>query len=320
MKNFTILVSGASGIVGYGILKSLQQYHYKLIGTTIYSDSITTKFADIVEIAPVSTSEEYIPWLINIIKKYQINMLIPGIECDMQIWNNNRHILNQTGAFILLNNSKLIEICLDKWLFYKTMKKYNSPYIIESSLDKDADQFSLPFILKKRCGYGSKGLVKIESKNEFEKYKKNIGNDLMIQEYVGNQEDEYTVAAFFDESSDLKAHISLKRKLSSQGYTVAAEVVHIDNMEAILKELSFIFQPIGPTNFQFRKDNGNWKLLEINPRISSSTSIRTAFGYNEIKMSIDYFLNKKEIIQPQVTNGKAIRYIEDFIIYDSDNI
>ena len=31
----TILVSGASGIVGYGILKSLKNCGYKLIGTTI---------------------------------------------------------------------------------------------------------------------------------------------------------------------------------------------------------------------------------------------------------------------------------------------
>jgi len=39
MKN--ILVSGASGIIGYGILRSLRLsgIPYKLIGTTIYPDS-----------------------------------------------------------------------------------------------------------------------------------------------------------------------------------------------------------------------------------------------------------------------------------------
>ena len=47
----TILVSGASGILGYGILKSLQQSNisYKLIGTSIYDDSIAPVFCDIFE-------------------------------------------------------------------------------------------------------------------------------------------------------------------------------------------------------------------------------------------------------------------------------
>jgi carbamoyl-phosphate synthase large subunit len=57
-------------------------------------------------------------------------------------------------------------------------------------------------------------------------------------------------------------------------------------------------------------------LLEINPRISSSTSIRTKFGYNEALMSVDYFLNGIIPTQPKIQKGKAIRYTEDLIIYE----
>lgn len=32
----------------------------------------------------------------------------------------------------------------------------------------------------------------------------------------------------------------------------------------------------------------DWKMKEINPRISSSTSIRAAFGYNEAEMCVSY--------------------------------
>ena len=48
----TILVSGASGIVGYGILRSLKNAGCTLIGTTIYEESPADCFSDIVEIAP----------------------------------------------------------------------------------------------------------------------------------------------------------------------------------------------------------------------------------------------------------------------------
>ena len=105
----------------------------------------------------------------------------------------------------------------------------------------------------------------------------------------------------------------MKRKLSKQGFTEIAQTANEPELKDIIKELAEIFKPIGATNFQFRKHRGSWKLLEINPRISSSTSLKTAFGYNECKMTIDYFLNNKEIAQPEIKKGKAIRYTEDFI-------
>lgn len=178
----------------------------------------------------------------------------------------------------------------------------------------------MPFILKPRCGYGSKGIVKIETRENYELYKSKIGSDLFIQEYVGNDNEEYTISGFFDKESNLKAHIVMKRKLSKEGFTEIAEVVFKRDIVSIIIELAAIFKPVGPTNFQFRKDNGNWKLLEINPRISSSTSIRSAFGYNEAKMCVEYFLEGKEVEQPKIKTGKAIRYVEDFIVYDSNYI
>ncbi len=314
MKKYTVLVSGASGIVGYGILKTLRNLECNLIGLTIYNTSPANCFADSVEIAPLSTDEQYIPWLISILVKYRVDMAIPGIESDMSIWNKNREILSETGAFILLNNSNLINLCLDKWEFYKKMKMSGSPYVIESSIKPDFNQFPTPFILKPRCGYGSKGLVKVRSEHDFEKYKFRIGQSLLMQQYVGRDDEEYTISAFFDRHSNMKSYISLKRKLSKMGYTEIAEVVCLENMAGIIAELAEIFKPVGPTNFQFRRHDGGWKLLEINPRISSSTSIKAAFNYNESLMSMEYFLEEKIISQPEIRTGKVIRYIEDYII------
>jgi carbamoyl-phosphate synthase large subunit len=85
----TILVSGASGVVGYGTLKSLRQGNpeFKLIGTSIYDDSVTPAFCDIFELAPLTSDESYIDWLCGVIEKHQVDMIIPGIEADMLRWN-----------------------------------------------------------------------------------------------------------------------------------------------------------------------------------------------------------------------------------------
>lgn len=316
----TILVSGASGIVGYGILRSLKNSDCRLIGTTIYETSPADCFSDLVLHPPLTVDENYIPWLVKTIKDYKIDMIIPAIEADMSCWNKNRSLLEKTGTFVMLNNSKLIEYCLDKWIFYQKLKENNFKYAIETSLDADFERFELPFLLKPRCGFGSKGIIKIEDKSSFDKHKSEIGKNLMMQEFVGSIEEEYTASGFFDKNSDLKAFMTMKRKLSKQGYTEVAKVVDEPQLKELIKELAQIFKPVGATNFQFRKHNDSWKLLEINPRISSSTSLKTAFGYNECKMTLDYFLYDKEITQPKIKKGSAIRYTEDYIFYDSDNI
>ena len=86
MKN--ILVSGTSGIIGYGVLRSLRLSgkDLRLIGTTIYTDSVAEGFCDIFEQAIPTNDPNYINWLIQIIKKHQIDFIIPGIEADMYKW------------------------------------------------------------------------------------------------------------------------------------------------------------------------------------------------------------------------------------------
>ena len=312
-----ILVSGSSGIVGYGILRSLRRSvdEYKLIGTTIYDFSIAPAFCDIFEKALPTNHPDYMDWLCEIIKKHSVDMIISGIECDMFRWNIERKKIISTGAFPLLNNSELIELCHDKWTFYEKLIIDNAEYAIPTTLNGCFNTFSLPFLLKPRQGFGSKGIIKINNENDFEMNKNKIGDELMMQPIIGSDDEEFTVAAFFDRKSKLIDFISFKRKLSSDGFTQDAQVVDFD-FSNVIEDLAQTFKPIGPTNFQFRLDNDCMKLLEINPRISASTSIRAELGYNESVMSVKYFLNNElplKMDKTKIINKRAIRYIEDYI-------
>ena len=317
----TILVSGASGIVGYGILRSLRKSPQKmrLIGTTIYKDSVAQGFCDLFEQAPRTGEAGYLDWLLQVIKKHRVDLIIPGIEVDTYTWAEHVHVFKKSGAKVLLNNTALISLCRDKWTFYETLRQKNVPQLIESSLSTDFDalvkQFGFPFLLKPRCGSGARGIVEIATVDLFRKHQHEIGAVLMAQPYVGNKNEEFTSAVFCDGKGGFYAHMTLKRELSKEGFTDKAEVVMIDEMKEVLLLLCGLLKPIGPTNFQFRMHQGMLKLLEINPRISSSTSIRTAFGFNECLMGVEYFLENKKPAQPVITQGKAVRYIEDFIFF-----
>lgn len=211
-------------------------------------------------------------------------------------------------------------MCKDKWRFYQVLKDAGSPYAIESSLENDfhalMERFGLPFLLKPRQGFGSKGIVRVASEEAFAFYRGDMDRILMAQPIIGHDEEEYTTAAFCDGAGGYFAAMTLRRKLSKDGFTDRAEVVDMVEFAPAIEALCRQFQPIGPTNFQFRRGPDGLKLLEINPRISSSTSIRAAFGYNESAMAVQFFLDKHIPAQPAIRRGRAVRYTDEKIFYD----
>jgi carbamoyl-phosphate synthase large subunit len=318
----TILVSGASGIVGYGTLRSLRRsgLALRLIGTSMYSDSVAPAFCDIFEQAPPTNDPGYLDWLLATIHKHRVDMVIPGIEIDMYTWVEHVPQIEATGARILQNDSALIHLCKDKWAFFESLRAAGIACAIDSTLSRDylalRERFGLPFLLKPRRGFGSKGIVRVDSEALFDLHREHMGVALMAQPIVGNDDDEYTTSAFCDGRGGLYASMTLRRKLSRDGFTDRAEVVPTDPFMETMLELCRHFRPHGPTNFQFRTSPQGIKLLEINPRISASTSIRSAFGYNESAMAVGYFLEGRTPVQPQIRHGKAVRYTGDHIFYD----
>lgn len=318
-----ILVSGASGIVGYGILRSLRisGKQLSLIGTSIYDDSVAQGFCDIFELAPPTNDAAYIEWLLNTIRKHQVDLIVPGIEIDMYKWVEHIPEIERNDAIALLNNVELVYLCKDKWTFYERLSEAGMPCAIESSLSMEfdalKDKFGLPFLLKPRHGFGAKGIVKIDSMDIFLRHQKDIGPILMAQPIVGNDDEEFTTSAFCDGNGGFYASMTLRRKLSKDGFTEKAEVVASDEFIGTISDLCRRFCPIGPTNFQFRSCKDGIKLLEINPRISSSTSIRAAFGYNESSMAVDYYLEHRTPIQPEIKLGRAVRYVDEYIFYEN---
>ncbi|MCE5983156.1 MULTISPECIES: ATP-grasp domain-containing protein [unclassified Pseudomonas] len=317
-----ILVSGASGIVGYGILRALRQARQDcfLVGSTIYDDSVAPAFCDVFEQAPPTSAPEYLDWLLDTLRRHRIDMLIPGIEIDMYHWVDHVQQIRGTAALPLLNEPALIALCKDKWGFYQQLLAAGVACAIDSSLEQDyatlVARFGLPFLLKPRRGFGSKGIVRVSSEAQFLQHRAEIGPILMAQPIVGNDDEEFTTSAFCDGRGGYFASMTLRRKLSRDGFTDKAEVAESAEFAPAIAELCRLFRPLGPTNFQFRRCAQGPKLLEINPRISSSTSIRSAFGYNESAMALDYFLDQRDPVQPAIRRGRAVRYTDEQIFYE----
>lgn len=324
----TALVTGVGAIIGQGIIKSLRnsRYSVKIIGIDRSDQSPGPLLCDLFFKKPSceENNQTYLNFWKYLIEEENVKIILPGIEDDVKFFDKNRMYFEQIGIPIVLNQSELITLLSDKWFLGEILLK-NGLHRIPSSIPQTwSEAIKLlgpsPLLLKPRQGNGSKGIVLLNDEKDFNYWREKLGNSWMLQRIIGSVNEEYTVGIFGFGDGKSVAPITFKRLLSVAGNTLEAKVVTDSVIEQASVVLTEIFKPLGPTNYQFRKEDEIAYLLEINARFSSSNSIRTAFGYNEAEMSLDYFLYGEKPMNPNIRQGIAWRYSEDFVIYDSDTI
>lgn len=322
---YSILVTGVGAIIGYGIIDSLRKSRFdvKIVGMDIYSDAIGQYWCDVFEKAIPFSSPNYLVFLKEIIHKHKIDLVMFGTEQELNRVIYEQGFFKDQNVKFVLNNEYLNRISEDKWETYNILKANGFNTIntyIQGSFEDLSKILGIPMLLKPRRSSASKGIQIIYTEDDYIYWQKKLGNSFMVQEIIGDDEREYTAAVFGLNNGKSKNIIIFQRRLSREGSTSKAKVVIIPELELLIYKLVNLLKPVGPTNFQFRFHKGEYLLLEINSKISSSSSIRTAFGYNEPEMCIEYFIEGQEPLSRNIINGSAIRYIKDFIIYDSNNI
>jgi carbamoyl-phosphate synthase large subunit len=323
----TILVTGVGAIIGYGVLRSLRTSEVRLLGADIYPDAVGQAWCDQFTVAPLTSDPSYRTWLQRLMSDHNVDLIIPGIEQDMDYFHDHREVVATWPTKVVLNTAPLVSLARDKWLMDEELRGLREPCRIESldhgSFEYLGHQLGVPFLLKPRRGYASKGIVKVADEATFALHSAGLGDHLIAQRIVGSDDQEYTVSMFGDGTGAVLALSALQRKLAADGSTGKATsrpLSELPGLDQAVTRLAAHFKPEGPTNLQFRRVHDDWKLLEINPRISSSTSIRSAFGYNEAAMCIDYYLNGVRPTQPIIHFGHAARYIEDVVVVDRNTL
>ncbi len=319
-ESYTVLITGVGAIIGQGIIKSLKMaaVQSRLIGIDCNPFSVGFNWAEVGYIVPRVGKKDWLDAIMNICRDESVDLILPGIEQDVRAFIHHRSVIEgNTGAYILLNSPLALQVGLDKWELYlfavKNCIKVPDTWLATNSKEVYA---KYPVLLKPRKGMAGKGIYKVSSPAELEECLARLASDeYIIQKYIGTDEDEYTVSVFGYSDGSISRPILLRRRLN-YGSTFEAEIIIDqeleDNATSIAKKLSIC----GPTNFQFRKADRKYYLIEVNPRFSSSTSIKSAFGFNEPVMAINSFLRKISIEPITIKRGRCSRYIEDLVVYE----
>jgi len=309
MDRKRIIVTGIGGNVGQGIVRNIRKeaYNIDIIGTNTTSFSGGNHLCDVVYQVPFAYTEEYIPAINDIISKEKIDLVIPSTDFEVFYLSLHRDVLK---ARVAVSGNNAAGIYLDKYLTHQHHQQFNIPFAASVLPTEYKGEFQ-QCILKPRKGRGSRGLH--FNPATWEGFS---DNEYMVQEL--HKGEEITTAFYVTREGKLHGFITLLRYLDN-GATSQCKVVfeHDDKLRAILDGIVQHSDIRGAANLQsIVTPDGEIHPFEVNCRISGTNSIRSNFGFDDVKYTIQEYLYDLKPDTPVVKGGVAVRILMDVIYPD----
>lgn len=305
--NKNVLVTGIGGNVGQGILRNIIQFggNIRLIGTNTTFLSGGNHLCDKVYEVPFSTEKAFIPVIKKICQEEKIDLIIPSTDYEIYFLSRHYDKLPQ----IVCSDMKTTRVFLNKYETYVHFNKYNIPFAETMMPSYYKDEYS-EYIVKPNAGRGSRDVF-LNPVNPSK-----FSDDFVVQKlYKGK---EITTAFYVTKQDKLLGHITLERSLSG-GATSECEVVfdYDKDIVAIINKMMEYFSIKGSCNIQsIVTKEGKIIPFEINCRVSGTNSIRSQFGFEDVRYILEEYLFNKVPKTPNIKKGSCIRILMDVIYPD----
>jgi carbamoyl-phosphate synthase large subunit len=304
-----IAVTGVSGDVGLGVLEGLRALGERsfLLGLD-YSDDcagyqLTTTW---VQTPPVAAAD-YVDVLTEALRRHRIGMLIPGIDSEILLLAQQRErIERETGCFVMVAGPELVAACVDKLETGPLCAAHGLPYVRtwvgQRTLPPGA---SYPLIAKPRRGWSSRDVTVLETPEDHLAWAVEDVSKYCLQPFIEGEE--YTVGLTFDREEILRDWLVMRRTLTD-GRTTFAETCDLPQLDDVLAASARTLHARGALNLQLRVDvAGRPRIFEVNPRLSGSTQIRVAIGYNDPLRLVRHHLLGMELEKARVRPARVHR-------------
>jgi len=254
--------------------------------------------ADKTVVTPLIYSQEYIPFLLDYCRKWDIRLLIPLFDIDLPVLAAARERFGAQGTLVVTADAQAVELCNDKWKTYKALTKrgINTP---KSWLDgkgairaAEEGEACFPFILKPRWGMGSLSVYEADDEQELlvldRKIRREIGEsylkyeaardpaNVIIQEKIKGQE------LGLDVVNDLTGRcrtVVVKRKGAMRaGETDESVTVTVPELVKLGEELSRLLGHRGNLDVDVLKEGETYYVLEMNARFGGGYPFSHAAG------------------------------------------
>lgn len=312
-----VLVSAVCGDIGGSAVRALRPAVSKIVGCDMRVECPVRPVLDaFYKAPPVSSPGEYIKFLRKIIVSENIDTFLPVSEAEIQVLNRRRTEVESLGVKLLLNNELIIDNFIDKLNMIRFLEGLGIrvPKTIPLGLYEGA--FEFPIIVKPRMGYGSKRLWLVEDEVDLAYVRKRDDGLLIAQECIGSSDEEYTTGVFSD--GNRVSSITFHRRLGFGGLSAEAEYFESPFLESLSEKVAAATKLRGSINIQSRRIGDDLFFpFEINPRLSSTLSLRKHFGFDDAVWWLDALWGKSYCYGRKFKAGKMVRFVSDYY-FDMD--
>lgn len=274
------------------IQKLKAQGHY-VVGCDIYPGEWhhETKLCDKFYQAPFATKEnEYCNFLLDVCFKHNIDNIIPLTDLEIDVLNRNRKLFDAKKITLCMQNEDVLSIARDKFalsIFFKDDTKVPS---IKTCMLKDMpDSMTFPCVAKPFNGRSSEGLFvnatreqldAIENKEVYIVQEKKSGNVFTVD---------------YCRSAEFKKDVAIPRQELLRTKNGAGTTIEITPDDSLIKLVSYIGNKLninGCVNMEFIYSDGQYFLIDINPRFSAGVAFSVHCGYDMINNHLNCFCGK----------------------------
>lgn len=358
MKQFKLLILSVGSLLGQNILDALEGRRDKVevVGINTIAENPRVFRCDRLYKSVNSLSSDFNEFFSSVLEKEKPDLVLPGRDEDVLVLA--QFFLNHTEFNNMIPNGSIeaIKIMNDKALSLRFSKKYQLPfapsYIIgESNEDVFlwAQQVEYPLIAKPRDGFGSLGIRVLMHEDHLKAYIEAGYKNIILQKLIGfNQENRERLNRF---ESDVLCGIPFFFHLPDDAQYAAQVLIHENGLydeiftsKSLMvlgrcekaepfnnEELTRIAKAYtdaivhegwrGMFNLQLREVDNTFYGIEMNGRMSGSTSARAWMGYDEIrKLILSYYHYDigNDLRYPTKPNGKVYRSLTDYYVSNND--
>ena len=313
MEKKVVLVTGIGGNVGQGIIRNITKtgFPIKVIGCNVTDFSAGNHLCEVFYKVPYAMDDSYIDTINAIVTQENVDLIIPSTDYEVYYLSKYRAELKCKAVVSELDTT---ERYLDKYISYTYHNAHQLPFAPSYLPSTYPVGLFKDIILKPREGRGSRGIhinpIDIHT----------FSDEYMVQQLVNGKE--ITTAFYVNNQKELHGFINLERKLDN-GATNECFVNrnYDETLEIILKQIIAKNNFVGSANLQsIVTDSGEIIPFEINCRISGTNSIRSNFGFEDVRYTLEEHLYNLPASIPNIIEGAAVRIMMDVIYPNKGDI
>ncbi len=306
MVKKNILVTGIGGNVGQGIIRNIRstKFNVNIIGCNTTSFSAGNHLCDVFYDVPFAYDADYIANIKKIVAEQKIDLIIPSTDFEVYYLSLHKEEIPTT---IAVSSNDACNIYLDKYQTFLHHSNNNIPFAM-SCLPSEYNNNYNETILKPKKGRGSRGIhINPENIHKFS------DDEYLVQELIKGKE--ITTAFYITKTNNLHGSITMLRTLEN-GSTNQCEVTtkYDNSINKIISQMIKKTEFYGSVNIQSIVTlEGDIVPFEINCRISGTNSIRSQFGFEDVKYTLEEYLYNQDPSIAIINEGIAIRILMDVV-------